>query len=78
MPTPVSVTVITAMSSRMDAAIPIRPPRSVYFTALISRFENACDKRVKSASSHTAFGGTCTVSQWPAASTCGRAASTAL
>ena len=57
--------------------MPMRPPGSVYFTALLSRLANTCARRTASASTSSASGGSVSVSSWRAASISGRLVSTA-
>ena len=54
----------------------MRPPGSVYFAALLSRFENTCARRVASPSTGSGSRGSATSSAWPRASMNGRAVST--
>ena len=50
MPIPVSRTATATSAPLRSADNMIRPPRGVYLALLVSRFENTCASRVRSAS----------------------------
>ena len=77
MPMPSSLTVILTSPSCSAAASSMRPRRSVYLAALVSRLTNTCDRRIGSASSTIGVSGRRSTSSCPLSSMLGRLASTA-
>ena len=63
-PMPVSLTATTISPSRRSAVSAIRPPSSVYFALLLSRFAKTWARRVGSASRGIGPGGRSTVRAW--------------